>query len=438
MATWAGCTFDEIVTASMPLVTRSTSPSIRLLAGGGELVGAGPTETTLRITVLTDGETLNQLREALAVGTISDLVLAAESLLSAQLVEIGTPIAVYFGDTWTVPLSFVGNVAVVTPQLGVNLDGVGIFDVLSVATSVGRNTRFATATVNCAVAQGSRGQWVEIFGGAGGDVVALFKGQLETISEAYYPGQATLTCVGTLKRLTRQWEHLEEYTGQTDAAMIVNFLEKRNGLHSIEASGLILGERQPLLIQPGETFIQWVDDVDEVAGYRTYDRHDGAVYRRRDDPSAVGSVSTTLSEGERILSIRTVENYDAIRNRIIVNGLPFSGLQVYSEVEASNGDLDTMMPGTAPNYNAHTIDSDLIETVAYADAVAARALGDLNRMQKALEVTVPFDPTLVVDDTVQVIAPSIGVSAVCMIWDVQHSVDGTGGTTTITTNGGTL
>jgi hypothetical protein len=438
MASWAGITFDEIVTASMPLATRSTTPTIRLLAGGGELVTPGPSETTLSITVLTDTETLHQLREALAGGTISDLALAAETVANAQLVEIGTPVAVYFGDTWTVPLRFVGDVTTVTPQLGVNLDGVGIFDVLSVSTSVGRNTRFATATVNCAIAQGSRGQWVEIFGGAGGDVVALFKGQLETISESYYPGQATLTCVGTLKRLTRQWEHIEEYTGQEDSAMIVNFLEKRNGLHSIESSGLVLGERQPLLIQPGETFIQWVDEVDEVAGYRTYDRHDGAVYRRRDDPIAVGSASTTLTEGDKILSIRTVENYDAIRNRIIVTGLPFSGLQVYSEVEGSNGDLDTMMPGTAPNYNAHTIDSDLIETVEYADAIAARALGDLNRLQKALEVTVPFDPTLVVDDTVQVVAPSIGVNATCMIWDVQHAVDGTGGTTTIVTNGGTL
>ena len=436
MGTFAGCLFDEI--ENMPLATRSTTPNVRLLAGGGELVVAGPMETTLSIPVLCDSDNLALLREALAAGTVSDVVLFSETIANAQLVEVRTPRAVEFGPTWHVVLSFVGNVAVVTPTLGVNLDGVGIFDVLSVSTSVGRNTRFATATVNCAVRQGSRGQWVEIFGGAGGEVVALFKGQLETVSDSYYPGQATLSCVGTLKRLTRQWEHLEEYTGQTDSAMIVNFLEKRNGLHSIEASGLILGERQPLLVQPGETFIQWVDEVDEVAGYRTYDRHDGAVYRRRDDPIAVGSVSTTLSEGDRILSIRTVENYDAIRNRIIVTGLPFSGFQVYSEVESASGELDTMMPGTAPNYNVHTIDSDLIETVAYADAIAARALSDLNRLQKALEVTVPFDPTLVVDDTVHVVAPSIGVDAVCMIWDVQHSVDGTGGTTTITTNTGTL
>ena len=95
-----------------------------------------------------------------------------------------------------------------------------------------------------------------------------------------------------------------------------------------------------------------------------------------------------------------------------------------------------MMPGTAPNYNVLTIQSDLIETVGHADAISARALGDYNRVRRSLEVTIPFDPTLTVDDGVTIVAPSIGVSCTCAIWDIQHDVTG-GGTTTITTNQGT-
>jgi hypothetical protein len=279
---------------------------------------------------------------------------------------------------------------------------------------------------------------VEIFGGAGGAIVALFKGNLETIEEDYFPHSATLTCVGTLKRLEREWNHLEEYTGQEDAAMITNFIEKRSGLHSIESSGWVLGTRADILIQPGETFISWVDEVDEIAGYRTYDRHDGAVYRRRDDPTMTGSVAATLTEGEQILSISLREDYDAIRNHVRVLGLPLGLFGIDRTAESTNGDLDALMPGTAPNYNVLTIQSDLIETPGHADAIAARALGDFNRVRKSLEVTIPFDPTLTVDDGVQIVAPGIGVSATCAIWDIQHDVDGEGGTTTITTNQGTL
>jgi hypothetical protein len=438
MATFGAATFDEVITESLARYGVSTDPTIRLIAGGGEVFTAAGLSTTIAIDAICDLPTLNTLRAELAAGTVDTLVLDAETVPSVQLISIGPPLNVYDGEWWTVTLSFEQVETVVTPTIGVNLDGIGIQGVLGVSTSVGRNVRFATATVNVTHAQGTRGQWVEIFGGAGGDIVALFKGNLETISADYYPGQATLTCVGTLKRLQRQWDHLEVYTGQDDAAMITNLIEKRAGLHSIESSGWILGTKQEILLTPGQTFIEWVNRLDEVARYRTYDRHDGAVYRRRDDPVATGAPSLTLNEGEKILSISKSENYDAIRNRAFVSGIQLNGEGRDSDVAAISGDLDAMMPETAPNYNMYRLQSDLIETVEFAYGVATRIVTDLNRVQKSLEITVPFDPTIVVDDTVLVNAPSIGVAAACMIWDVKHQVDGSGGTTTITTNGGTL
>ena len=419
MATFGAATFDEIITEALPRATVATDPVIRLLAGGGEHVTASAVREAIAIEVLVDTDNLTALRVELVNGTIDTLALDAESIPGLQLIEIGQPLSVFQCDLWRVALTFEQASDVVTPTIGVNINGIGISGVLSVSTAVGRNLRFATATVTCTEAHGSRGDWVEIFGGSGGAVVALFKGNLETIEEDYFPHSATLTCVGTLKRLEREWNHVEEYTGQEDAAMITNFIEKRSGLHSIESSGWVLGERQDLLIQPGETFITWVDEVDEVAGYRTYDRHDGAVYRRRDDPTLTGSVATTLVEGEKILSISLREDYDAIRNRVIVRGLPLGGFQVYSEAESGNGDLDAMMPGTAPNYNVLTIQSDLIETVGHADAISARALGDYNRVRRSLEVTIPFDPTLTVDDGVQIVAPEH--RGLCDMRDLGHS-----------------
>jgi hypothetical protein len=438
MATWASAQFDEIITEQLPRATVATDPVIRLLAGGGEHVTATAVREAISLTVLVDSENLSTLRSELTLGTISTLTLDGEIVPGVQLIEIGTPLSVFECDLWRVPLTFEPASEVVTPALGVNINGIGIPGVLSVSTSVGRYVRFATATVTCTAPHGSRGDWVEIFGGAGGAIVALFKGNVETISEDFFPGQATLSCVGTLKRLEREWNHIEEYTGQTDASMIVNLIEKRAGLHSIESSGWILGGRQDLLLLPGDTFISWVDELDEVAGYRTYDRHDGAVYRRRDDVTHIGASVKTLVEGETILSISKSEDYDAIRNKVIVRGLPYSGLFIYSEVDAASADLDQMMPYTAPNYNALTIQSDLIETVEHADQVASRALGDFNRVRRSLEITMPFDPTLVVDDTIQIVAPSIGVNDTCAIWDIKHDVDGSGGVTTITTNQGTL
>jgi hypothetical protein len=438
MASFSAATFDEIITAGLPRASVETEPVIRRLASGGEHVSAGPTTTHISIEALCDADALGALRSALAAGDVDTLVLDGETVDDQQLTAIGAPIAQYNCDLWRVPLTFTQASQVITPRIGVNLNGVGVSGVISVSTSVGRNVRFATATVTCTAPHGSRGQSVEIYGGADAGVVALFKGTLEAISRDYFPGAAVLSCSGTLKRLQRPWPDYADYTGQDDAAMIVNLIEKRDGLHSIESTGWTLGQKRPVQVQPGDSFIQWVDALDEVCRMRTYDRHDGAVYRRRDDWVAVGAVTATLEEGVRILSIRRNNNYDAIRNWITARGIAHDGLHIISSVAATSSELDALMPETAPNYNEHVIQSDLIEVIEHVEGVAAINLYDLNRAQVSLEITVPFDPTLVVDETIHVIAPSIGVDAVCMIWDVKHEVDGEGGTTTLTTNRGTL
>ena len=266
----------------------ATDPVIRLLAGGGEHVTASAVREAIALEVLVDTDNLTALRVELVNGTIDTLELDAETIPGQQLIEIGQPLSVFQCDLWRVALTFEQASDVVTPTIGVNINGIGISGVLSVVH--GGRAQPALCHGHRDLHRGAR-QPREIgsrsSAARAGPIVALFKGNLETIEEDYFPHSATLTCVGTLKRLEREWNHLEEYTGQEDAAMITNFIEKRSGLHSIESSGWVLGERQDLLIQPGETFISWVDEVDEVAGYRTYDRHDGAVYRRRDDPTIV-------------------------------------------------------------------------------------------------------------------------------------------------------
>ena len=192
----------------------------------------------IALEVLVDTDNLTALRVELVNGTIDTLELDAETIPGQQLIEIGQPLSVFQCDLWRVALTFEQASDVVTPTIGVNINGIGISGVLSVSTAVGRNLRFATATVTCTEAHGSRGDWVEIFGGSGGAIVALFKGNLETIEEDYFPHSATLTCVGTLKRLEHEWNHLEQYIGQEDGAMITNFIEKWSGLHSVESSGL--------------------------------------------------------------------------------------------------------------------------------------------------------------------------------------------------------
>jgi hypothetical protein len=438
MGSFAGIVFTEIVEAARPRLTVETQPIVRLLASGGEDVAPGPEQRTIALDVLCDGFTIGALRQALAAGDIDTLILDGLTSDSQQLISIGAPTVYPPGDVWRVPLSFARTSAVITPRIGVNLDGVAIAGVISVSTSVGRNARFATATVTCTEAHGHRGQAVEIYGGADAGVVALFKGTLDNVSAAYSPGAATLGCTGTLRRLQRPWPSWADYSGQDDAAMIVNLIEKRNGLHSIESSGWILGMKRPVVVQPGDTFLEWIDALDQVVRRRTYDRHDGAVYRRRDDWVAVGPVTATLREGERILSIAKNVNYDAIRNGIRVIGIAHDGLPVQSVASGTSAALDDLMPETAPNFNEYTVQSDLIETIELAEGSAAINLYDLNRPQISLEVTIPFDPTIVVDDSIAVVAPSCGVDAAVMVWDVRHSVDGSGGTTTIITNSGTL
>lgn len=440
MAHWIRVAFYERNVSRVPRGVQSTTPNVRAHVTGGETFTPAPIVTDIVVDAICTTAQLGILRDLLAYGDTGALDLANERIEFCQLIEISPPVNIYDTDTWECSLTFEQVGEVINPVMKVRVGNTTIMDVLSFSTSVGRLTRFAKATINCASPHGQRGDLIEISGNVNFGVDLLFRGILERVSSDYYPGTWTLECVGKFKSVQRQWWQVEEYTGQTDGAMITNLVEKR-GLpaHSIQSSGWVLGQRADVLLREGDTFSSWIDQLDEIARYVTFERDDGVIERRRHDPFEVGAARWTVEEGVDILSIRRSEDLDGIRNRIQVTGISKDGVQVTADVRDVSPELDAIMPATAPNYNAETIRSDLIETFAHCTDIATRHLADLKRAWQSLEITIPFFPAMNVGYTVNVRAPSLGImNKLVMIWDVKHEFDGEGGTTTITTNTGQL
>ncbi len=440
MAHWISVGFGELSSRSVARGEISTSPNLRLHVTGGETMVAAPVVTDISVDAICSTAELDALRSLLAYGDTGALDLQTERIEFCQLMRISNPRNVYNSDTWTCTLDFEQVGEVVNPVMRVHVGNTVIADVVGFSVSLGRISKVSRATIRCATPHGRRGDQVLIHGNVNFGVDYLFAGVLETVSDEYFPGEWTLECFGKYRRMARSWPNTEEYTGQTAAAMIVNMVEKR-GLpaHSIQGTGWVLGTVRPVLLRPGDTFSQWIDTLDEIDGYATYENDAGVIVRRDHDPVATGTPRWTVQEGVDIKAFRRNEDLQGIRNHVIVTGLAYDAVEIGAEASDTSAALDAIMRETTGiNFNAYPINSPLIETNAHAATVAARALARRNRVWQSLEITIPFMPSMLVDEFVRVLVPSKGIDAVCQIWDVKHDFDGEGGDTTIVTNTGNL
>lgn len=450
MAAFAGATFGERGHAWQHPSATAQSSVQQFVGSGQTLQFSGQVERTAQIAALMTAEELVSLRDL--VGRVGTLELGAGSYTDALLTAVSSPAEVAPCARYEADLEFtLGIDAVQTLACTVLVGGQNVRDVINVQTSYSRDAGISTATVNCLGGSGGdEGSAVEIYVSLNGATPsAIYKGRVEQYSWDFYPGVRTIECRGALARLAMPWgSEVERVYAQSlgnsdDAVIIRNLIEAwgiPNTLHDIESSGWELGQINELVVRKGDSFLDLIQRIDRIAGYATFDLHDGAIYRRAQDPTGSGGVSeATFTEGENILSVRRAQDTSSIINQAIVEGFAYEGIEVTAQYEEGNGILDAFGGIGGPLYRATTLKDDLIETETHALEVATRLVRYGNRRTDGLELTVLFEPTLSVGLTVTVNAPSVGASGTrLVIEDIKHAIAGPSALTTIRTNIGEL
>lgn len=450
MAAFASQHFGERGHEWSHFAARAASDVQQFVGSGQILQFSGQVEQTATVTALVTGEELVGLRDL--VGTVATLELGAGSYSNVLLSAVSQPAEVAVCGVYEAELELVQGIdAVQTLACTVLVGGANVRDVLSVQTSYSRDAGISTATINClGAAGGSEGEAVEVYVSLNSATPsAIYKGRVEQFSWDFYPGVATIECRGALARLAMPWgSEIERVYAQSlgnsdDAVIIRNLIEAwgiPNTLHDIESSAWELGQINEVVVRKGDSFLDLIRRIDTIAGYKTFDLHDGAIYRRAQDPTGSGGVSeATFTEGVNILSIRRAQNTSNIINHAIVEGFTYEGVPVKAEYMAGNGILDAFSGLGTPNYRATTLKDDLIETETHALEVAQRLVQYGNRRGDSLELTVLFEPTLSVGLTVTVNAPSVGANGNRLVIEsIKHSLAGPSALTTITTNTGDM
>jgi hypothetical protein len=450
VAAFAGASFAERGHDWQQLAATAQSSSQALVGSGSLLLLSGQIERSATIAALVTGEELVGLRSL--VGTVGTLELGAGSYGDVLLAAVASPAELAPCAVYEVDLDVIAGInAVQTLECTVLIGGAPVRNVINVQTSYGRSQGISTATVNCLGGSGgAEGEDVEIYVSLNGaPASAIYKGRVEQYSWDFYPGVRTIECRGRLARLAMPWgAEIERVYAQSlgngdDAVIIRNLIEAwgiPSSLHDIESSGWELGQINELVVRKGDKFLDLIQRMDTIAGYATFDLHDGAIYRRAQDPFGSGGASEgTFTEGENILSVRRRQDTSSIINHAIVEGFAYEGVEIKQEYKESSGILDAFAGIAGPTYRATTLKDDLIETETHALETATRLVRYGNTRADTLELTVLFEPTLSVGLTVTVDAPSVNAGGVrVVIEEIKHALSGPQALTTIVTNTGEL
>jgi hypothetical protein len=367
-------------------------------------------------------------------------------------------------------MSFQTAAATLSQAIGLSavFGATAITDLVRVAcsTSWDQQVSEATLTTLSFPAGLTPGADVQVTVTINGESHLLYRGQYVDQGRTFDGGTTvSLVCRGILGMLGEPWGGADRIYNadltnaeRHDGAVIVNLIEAcgiPSSRHSIVDSVLLdsggapgvwlLGAIQDVVLAAGTAPLELVNQIDEVVGYITVDQLDGFIERFENSPAGSGAgTDATFAEGTdgvRISRRRTSTHQ--IVNKWIVKGLTYEGVELEYTDDDTSAILDALRPGTAPNYNARTFQSDLMETQNHVQRVAEQRLSFFNRAQDGFEIELhTARPDIRLLDSVTFTYSSLGVSstATVLIKAVSIDVDLESGNaaTVLLTNGGTL
>ena len=268
-----------------------------------------------------------------------------------------------------------------------------------------------TASINCAdyPAGLAVNQLIVLY--IDGDLV--FNGRVARPALHYYGNSVVIECEDVMANLSFPWggegtdPELDAlfnrvYTSQTDGAVITNLCEAMAvpvSLHDIQDSGWTLGTIYDVVLRVGQTALQLVRQIDEIACYWTASRNNGAITRR---PIAVGTADFTATEGVNIISAdRTPQGTESIINRYIVYGFEYEGAAI-GGIGVGDYSLTNSNIPTPPTSHTGTVRSNLVESDADALAAATRLVGLHNFPYDETNLTVLGDTGVTIGQTIQI------------------------------------
>lgn len=327
----------------------------------------------------------------------------------------------------------------------------GVTRTLLGGTTRGSASAFvATATLQLLLSEGkpSPGDVVRAYAGYGAAINVIFTGEIDSNGVIARPNDLEIACSGYLARLkdpigvaptiidavdgpTSDPDPLVTYDSMTAGDIVVDVLT-RYGVpaYSLQDSGDIFGELEPMKVYGDTTGESVVQDLDEAEIYRSFDGPDGVVHRLPWTRVAGGAAAVTFTDDDDLYAGRLEQSRTGIRNRVMAFGLTQKGTTGVEFTPTGLAEEPSPLVPDPPQFRAASFNLPLLETGDRCQAWAEAKLGELNRLTQTLPVDlVAGDATLFVGMTVAVESSKLGLSGGerLLIEEVQHDLSETEG-----------
>lgn len=316
----------------------------------------------------------------------------------------------------------------VQPRARVEIDGAGR-TLLGGSCTLGSRAAFSTATLTLDPGEGrpTPGQRVRLWAGYNASLHIIFTGEIDAGGVSLSPNELEVRCTGILARTRErigepptivdgeaEQEYLLTWEGATASTIIGDILDAYGITeYALEEDGRTYGNIEPVGLTASDPGWSLIEQLDEIEGYKTWDGPDGVV-RRTPFAGIPAGTGQTFTEGVDLYTGRLDESRTGTYNRVIISGLPQVGTTGVDFVPVEELSAPSPWIPTPPTYRAYTWDSPLLETAEDCGEVAARKLGELNRLRGEL----PFELALG-DATLR---PGMSIAVDSDILDVRTNV----------------
>lgn len=302
------------------------------------------------------------------------------------------------------------------------------------------------------------------YGGPGGVMLVVFKGEIETDNRQYAPRILDINAAGHSKRLTRPYGNVAlvtdpptpafTYANKTDNEIWEDLMHKAGVPRYNAGAGdsITYGTLKPYEVQVGTKPGDIISKLDESSknGQRTFEI--GGVVMRQ-PALGVPSVNVAWRYAEGVAGLtepflpiidvtRNVSNKD-IQNQALIKGVgavsdtDTTPTPVMANVQAVNDKLGKDGDGN-DIYVPHSLSSDFLETREQCTDVAQRYMIELNKETDDLTLKVALNPSIYPGQSIGITSSKMDLPSQRPYWvrHVSHEVGPSGGFTNLQCEGG--
>jgi len=329
------------------------------------------------------------------------------------------------------------------------ISATGCSSIMSSNVTQSHDSSTSIATVNCKNASIDVGDYLSIsMGFVGGTYDRVFRGLVKAKNYNTPEGLYTVTAHDVMTRAVDFFivssdpkEPIQLYN--VSAEYVVQYVMGLAGLSSFtsDPTYLTLGINSPVEINLVGAY-DYGRMISDLVAFNLWADADGLVHMENRKPypmdgssgqpgdTADGSIGSI--DDDEIYSLDFGFNEKDLRNRIVVYGAEdiFAEAKQASSYDPYTGGYRQILP--SGYYKAAVLASPLIETVAFAQAIANYNLGMLNRLTYETQVTIEGRPTFEARKCITLSSVKAGISSsLWYIYQLEHTYSKSGYTTSL-------